>query len=146
MNLKIAIFVFVFDFIFPKNRNIQSGESHNDVQRTAASNDQTDSACLKSLPNKYCIGLCCILLVLSTYLPLLHQMTSIESIVSLVNLAKFKTKINRNYLSRMNNNNKTNNVYDNEFNLMINQNYLSTVSYQQRRHICWWHLVIVNKF
>ncbi|XP_055326516.1 furin-like protease 1 [Sitodiplosis mosellana] len=33
----------------------QSGESHIDVQRTAASNDQTDSACLKQLPNKYCI-------------------------------------------------------------------------------------------
>ncbi|XP_031635657.1 furin-like protease 1 isoform X2 [Contarinia nasturtii] len=38
-------------------RNLQQGgeNGHNDVQRTAASNDQTDSACLKSLPNKYCI-------------------------------------------------------------------------------------------
>lgn len=85
-----------------------------DVQRTAAANDQTDSACLKFAPNKSCIGLCCILLLLSTYLPLLHQMTSIESIVSLVNLAKFQSKHNRkqnnnNSLSRNNNNNNNNN-------------------------------------
>lgn len=59
-------------------------------------------------------------------------MTSIESIVSLVNLAKFKTKINRNYLSEINNNNKNNN----EINIHCNQYYLSTVSYRQKSRLC----------
>lgn len=120
---------------------LQVGESHVDVQRTASSNDQTDSACLKSLPNNYCIGLCCILLLLSTYLPLLHQMTSIESIVSLAKLAKFKSKFNRTYLFRINNDNYNNtnkNKNNNEINLNINQNQnnLSTVLHRPKYRLC----------
>lgn len=80
---------------------MQVGETHVDVQRTASSNDQTDSACLKSMPNKKCIGLCILLIVLTTYT---LQLASINSIVSLVNIAT--TKNNKNH---MNNNNANNN-------------------------------------
>lgn len=69
----------------------QVGESHVDVQRTAASNDQTDTACLSFLPNKYCIGLCT-LLILSTYM---LQMASINSTVSLA----ITTTLNRNQIN-----------------------------------------------
>lgn len=121
-----------------------------DVQRTAAANDQTDSACLKSLPNKYCIGLCCILLLLSTYLPLLHQMTSIDSIVSLVNLAKSQSIHNRNNnndnkLSRNNNNNNQNhNNINNEINDECHSLSTANVVIQSLQpryvhvHHCWW--------
>lgn len=58
-------------------------------------------------------------------------MTSIESIVSLANLAKFKTKINRTYLLRFNNNNKHNNEI-NMNNINQNQNELSIVLHRQK--------------
>lgn len=73
------------------------GETHVDVQRTASSNDQTDSACIKSMPNRKCIGLCILLIVLTTYT---LQLASSNSIVSLVNIAT--TRNNKNHT--MNNN------------------------------------------
>lgn len=101
--------IFIFFLFVPFSIRFQVGESHVDVQRTAAANDQTDSACLKFVPNKYCIGLCCTLLILSTYLPLLLQMTSIDSIVSLVNLAKLNLK----FIQNSNNNDKNTDNNDN---------------------------------
>lgn len=65
------------------NQSLQVGESHVDVQRTASSNDQTGSACLKSMPNNKCIGLCILLIVLTTYTLQLASINN-NSIVSFV--------------------------------------------------------------
>lgn len=66
--------------VFLSNRIFQVGEGHNDVQRTAASEGQTGSACLNVAPNQKCIGLC-ILLILTTYV---LRTTICNMIVSLV--------------------------------------------------------------
>lgn len=70
-------FNFVLNCSFFSIEFIQVGESHVDVQRTASANDQTESACLKSSPNKHCIGLCLLLILTATYT---LQMASINSI------------------------------------------------------------------
>lgn len=71
------------------------------MQRTASSNDQTDSACIKMAPNKHCLGLCLLLILTATYI---LQMASINSIVSLVNKNIFKRNQKSIYIHQSNNN------------------------------------------
>lgn len=93
---------------------LQIGENHNDVQRTAASGEQTGSACLNVAPNQKCIGLC-ILLILSTYY--LLRLNISNAIVSLVS-----NKSNRNTNQISNENDEQNCAETSPARAMANNN------------------------